>query len=82
MIAISNKTSHPVALAVIMCCVILADLVWCYVVYGIVHKEDVPTGCYRYECTIDDDASFTDILEEYDVIEQRGEIWVLEDKNG
>lgn len=34
----------------------------------------------RYECTLDDTASFTEIYEKYNVVEQRGEIWVLEDK--
>ena len=46
--------------------------------YGIF--TDNHTGRYRYECTIDDDASFTDILEDYVVIEQRGDLWILEDK--
>lgn len=39
-----------------------------------------PTGRYRYEVTIDKSVSITDVYDNYNVIEQRGEIWVLEDK--
>lgn len=38
------------------------------------------TGRYRYEVTIDDSVSFLDLQEKYDVIEQNGKIWTLEDK--
>lgn len=38
------------------------------------------TGRYRYEVTVDDDITFDEIMDKYDVVEQRGEIWVLEDK--
>ena len=38
------------------------------------------TGRYRYEVTIDDDVSFLDLHERYNVIEQNGRIWTLEDK--
>ena len=38
------------------------------------------TGRYRYEVTIDDGVSFLDLQEKYDVIEQNGRIWTLEDK--
>ena len=37
-------------------------------------------GRTQYECTIDDSVSFAEVYEKYKVIEQRGEIWVLEDK--
>lgn len=42
--------------------------------------SDVPTGRYRYEVTIDGSVSFNDIYERYEIVEQRGEIWVLEEK--
>ena len=38
------------------------------------------TGHYRYECIIDDSVSITEVYDKYKVIEQRGDIWVLEDK--
>lgn len=39
-----------------------------------------PSGRYQYECLIDDTVPYTEIYEKYDVVEQRGSIWVLEDK--
>lgn len=42
--------------------------------------EPVPTGRYQYEVTIDDTVSMTKLYEKYEVVEQRGDIWVLEDK--
>lgn len=40
----------------------------------------VGTGRYEYEVIIDESVDFIDIYENYDVIEQRGDIWVIEDK--
>ena len=34
----------------------------------------------QYECIIDDGVSINEVYENYNVIERRGEIWVLEDK--
>ena len=34
----------------------------------------------QYECIIDDSVSINEVYENYDVIERRGDIWVLEDK--
>ena len=39
-----------------------------------------PTGRYRYEVTIDDSVSITEVYDNYNVIEQRSDIWILEDK--
>ena len=39
-----------------------------------------PTGRYRYEVTIDDSVSITEVYDRYNVVEQRGDIWILEDK--
>ena len=79
MVFIEKKT-ESIFPALIIALTIIFGLIWSYGVKPIVTKEDVPTGRYRYECTIDDDASFVDITEKYVVVEQRGEIWVLEDK--
>ena len=38
------------------------------------------SGRYKYECTIDKSVSMTEVYEKYKVVEQRGDIWVLEDK--
>lgn len=45
-----------------------------------IFKYTVKTGEYRYECTIDDSVSYNEVVENYKIIEQRGDIWVLEDK--
>lgn len=42
--------------------------------------KEIETDRYRYEVTIDESVLFSDIYEKYEVVEQRGEIWVLEDK--
>ena len=42
--------------------------------------KEIPTGRYRYECLIDESVDFVDIYENYDVIERKGQIWILEDK--
>lgn len=40
----------------------------------------IKTGEYRYECIIDDSVPYNEIIENYNIIEQRGNIWVLEEK--
>lgn len=42
--------------------------------------KPVPTGRYQYEVTIDETVSISEVYDNYEVIEQRGDIWVLEDK--
>lgn len=41
----------------------------------------VPTGRYRYECTVDPKTSISEIYENYKVAERRGDLWILEDKD-
>ena len=43
-------------------------------------KHTVKTCEYRYECIIDDSVSYNEVVENYKIVEQRGDIWVLEDK--
>ena len=40
-----------------------------------------PTGRNQYECLIDDEMPYTEIYDKYDVVDRRGEIWILEDKD-
>ena len=49
------------------------------IAYGIFNCT-VKTGEYRYECTIDDSVSYNEVVENYKIVEQRGGIWILEDK--
>lgn len=39
-----------------------------------------PTGRYKIEATFSDDMPFLAVMEEYDIVEQRGDIFVLEPK--
>lgn len=41
---------------------------------------EVPTDRYRYEVIIDEDVTINDIYDNYNVVEQRGDIWIIEDK--
>lgn len=40
----------------------------------------IKTGEYRYECIIDNSVSYNEVVENYNIIGQRGDIWILEDK--
>lgn len=48
--------------------------------FGSGFRKEIPTSRYRYEATISEDVSFRAIYEKYDVIEVRGDIYILEDK--
>lgn len=49
-------------------------------IFLVIGKTVAPKRIMQYECTIDNKASFVELYEKYDVIEQRGDIWVLEEK--
>lgn len=38
------------------------------------------TGQYKYEATIDDNVPFIEVYKKYDVVKQKGDLWVLKDK--
>ena len=39
------------------------------------------TGKYQYECIIDDSVPYNEVVDNYKIVEQRGDIWVLENKS-
>ena len=39
-----------------------------------IFKYTVKTGEYRYECIIDDSVSYNEVVENYKIVEQRGDI--------
>lgn len=43
-------------------------------------SPSVPNGRYKYKATIDDTVSFRDVYNNYEVVGQDGDIWILEDK--
>lgn len=59
--------------------IISAVSLFVFVICGILDGI-IKTGEYQYECIIDDSVSYNEIVENYNIIEQRGDIWVLEDK--
>ena len=38
------------------------------------------TGKYQYECIIDDSVPYNEVVDNYEIVERRGDIWVLENK--
>lgn len=51
------------------------------VIVGVVMDNDKKANTHnQYECLIDSSVSLEDVYEQYTVVERRGEIWVLEDK--
>lgn len=52
----------------------------CVVVIKLILDSNVNTDRYKYECAIDDSVSISELYDHYDVVEQRGDIWVLKDK--
>ena len=59
----------------------------CFCVIGIIsvisafHSKPTYREVYQYEVTIDDSISFHEIYDKYDIIEQRGDIFILQEKN-
>lgn len=43
-------------------------------------SPEVPTDRNEYIVKIDDDASFVEIYEKYEVVERKGDVWILQDK--
>lgn len=80
------------AIALILCCVRLELLytVTTFTVIGIVcgvfgliaaiAAPEVPTGKFQIEATFTKDFPFVSVMEQYNVIEQRGDIFLLEPK--
>ena len=50
------------------------------ILLGPILQHDITTTVNQYEVTIDETVPFSEIMDKYDVIEQRGNIYVLQDK--
>lgn len=72
----SNDTKVSNCLTIL--CAFLFFCVWMGLIVGNCKKK--PTGRYKYECLIDDKTPYAEICDKYDVVDRRGEIWILEDK--
>ena len=66
----------------VSCVIAIFSLVVTIVLLGaiIVMNEKRETGRTRYEVILDEDYPVSKLYEEYIVKEQRGKIWILEDK--
>lgn len=54
---------------------------WAFSLIGlilVIHGKE--TGRSRYECLIDDTTPFVEVVENYDIVGRRGDLWILEDK--
>ena len=60
--------------------VLILSIIGVCVCGAISDSVTVPNGKVRYEVLINEDTSFTEVIEKYNIIEQRGEIFVLEEK--
>lgn len=58
----------------------VALLVFSIIVGFAMNKVKEENAHTQYECLIDKSVSIEDVYEKYTVIERRGDIWVLEDK--
>ena len=63
---------------VLICLALL--IVSCVAEYCLIKKIKEPTEYNRYEVILDDDYPVKELYDNYRVIEQRGEIWVIEDR--
>ena len=55
-------------------------LITCIAICAADLKKSKNTGRYKYEATIDENVPFIEVYEKYDVVKQKGDIWVLKDK--
>ena len=57
---------------------LIGGIIW-LTINSIVPGE--PNGRYRYEVKISDSITFKEVTDNYKIIKNRGEIWILEDKD-
>lgn len=46
-----------------------------------IETESTPTGRYQYEVIIPNDTVLKEIYEQYDIVEAKGHIYIIRDKN-
>ena len=61
--------------------IIFALCLFISLILAVLYKTvEIPSDRYQYEAIIDDDVSINEVYKYYDVIEQKGKKWILEDK--
>ena len=53
-------------------------IVFAFALIGCLYKK--PTGQYEYQVLIDDSANFKEIYDKYEIIDVKGEIYIIRDK--
>lgn len=53
---------------------------WITFVCAFYYSKGEPTGRYKYEVKIDDSTTFKEVTDNYKIVDNRGKIWILEDK--
>ena len=76
-IAISafQESSCGLGFSLVALALVLGGII-CYGIFA-----EVESGRNRYECLIDDTVSFVEVAENYNIVGQRGELWILEDRD-
>lgn len=73
---LSDDTEHCVLYGIFTVTLLVLSIV-----VGFTMDKDKEANAHnQYECLIDKSVSMEDVYEKYTVIERRGDIWVLEDK--
>lgn len=77
-----------IAFAALLIAAIIEKIIWlvimsmCFMAFGAsgiyIGEQQTVT---RMEVIIDDDVTFSDLITHYDVVDQRGEIFIVEEKN-
>ena len=73
--AISIIAEWPTWTAIVPIIIILLVFLLCCLL-----PVTLPTYAYPSACVIDDSVRYNEVVDNYKIIEQRGDIWVLEDK--
>lgn len=73
---LSTDTKHDVLYGIVT-----VTLLALSIVVGVTMNKDREANAHnQYECLIDKSVGIEDVYEKYTVIERRGDIWVVEDK--
>lgn len=67
-------------IGIVFCVIMLLSLIGVFVCGALFDRCTVPNGKYQYEILIDDNVTFNEVTEKYNIIDQRGEIFVVEEK--
>ena len=70
-----QESSCGLGFSLVALALVLGGII-CYGIFA-----EVESGRNRYECLIDDTVPFVEVVENYDVVSQRGELWILEDRD-